>query len=1462
MTNFINANKDICRLDYLVGTLATAYKGAITSLVVKDFCMSDSGIITTLTGTILSIPAGNYEASLNQGGAELSRVVLRSGYFEFTADSNRIARARDLQIDILQSGRHIGTFLLKKEKAGGLYISAAELSEDLAGINLTRLTLPLHNKVGLLQKAEDIVSQIHSTKKDWASFSEKLNELSIDVFWSEPAAFYGAFDILSHFMLFAAERTGIAETSKPLSNYFDLLDLPVTNASDTVQLRTIAEIWLKTLSRSSIDLFPEARHAVAALRGLRKRLPDINPREVVRSLITSLKAKNASPPFLNSRILTPLDGLTSREEGELLSRFGERGQRLMAQVLSDAERRLIQGEVERALDLLADINGDIFDDRKAVAALFEVAEKDLSNASADAFAEVIAAFLAAADRLSGRALESVRISMPRILDKLIALGRPDVCEALLRGLGDIASTLLQQILLDPRIARSVLHSGHSGLITRYRDHLKQIVIPTSRPQGISSDTWAENVDPQHLELLARFVDLLMEGDERLESVLVHVIVNVAVSGVLIPDDRLFQRRISAYLNSPAMSGRFLLNYLLLERLPVYFNEVGATSRIRDYSTEIDSWGNDPIIYFLRKQVHVNASSHNVRLLEQVMRSWVENDASVLREVVPTDIYAQADPRLMERYSTVINRFFRSSGVRDEGGLHLGKLLEIPDETIAGRLRETGGEDDEAREKVGLACKLYKEIVRKYSLLSRDVAIDDVHDRFLSTIVRLDRLKAVVRSSKRTEPQESLYFKRHIAFGIPSVLGTYHEPKFDALSEMMRIGEDVPVLLQALISEIEEKGKTGTQSELEQWLASPAAAWAVLKAYGMQNVLIDEFAEVLKRSRLHLTQIIDVLKMWQKELAWMVSVLSRTFHGPLMEIIKNYPRDDFPEHIRKLDADSPDFAGKAADVVMRNLLNSIPGLVESDRFLESLVSVLRSRIAAGADGEQEAAEPPQLHEFYDIQAISLQDAIALAPELGSKAKNLIYLKEQGIPIPAGVVLPARHTRDYLFYTDQPGYPAILREAVKAIEMKTNEEFGGTVRPLFISVRSGSYPSMPGILSSILYCGMNEQTLEAFIRNTGNPGLGWDSYRRFIEYYGTAIYGLDIEFFEEIVREHRSSVSLGAGQPFDASQLGSLVGLYKSRLSAMRLQVPSDVYEQLRQCVRAVYSSWYSDRARQFRSATGTSEEWGTSVTLMEMVSGNQEGSGASVFFTRDPSTLEPAVYGETREGASGDELVSGRKYSRPLSRVQSAAGQKSLEDEDPGLFQLHQSLAGSVEDAFGKLPQEVEVTYTRDATGRRILSVLQTRRMEPGKQFSRSFDEICGMESRVIGHGIGANGGALSGVASFSTSPGAVERLGRESGVPVILIRKTANTDDVSLMPVIRGIVTASGGVTSHAAVLAHKFGLTAVVACADMKVARDEQDQPYALIGTTRVQEGAAISIDGMTGLVFSGTCFQLRDGA
>ncbi len=492
------------------------------------------------------------------------------------------------------------------------------------------------------------------------------------------------------------------------------------------------------------------------------------------------------------------------------------------------------------------------------------------------------------------------------------------------------------------------------------------------------------------------MDILEHGSERLRGVLVHVIANLLVSGLFIPDDRLFQRRVTAYLNSAAMRGDFLLNYLLLRMLPVYFHEVGAVSRIRDFSTEIDSWGNDPVIYFVRKQVHVNASNYNVRLIERVLASWVWNDPGLLQDAVPRDILESLAPEFFDKYSRVIRPLFESLGVVDADGLHFARLIDVPEEEFRKRLGE--GRLDEIPAKVMLMCRLYQEIVGKYSFASRESAHTDIMTSLSGYLERMRKNVGIARSPEKTAAQESLYFKRHIAFGIPSVLGTYHEPKFDAMAELLRDDAGISVLFEKIISDIRAREHDFSPAKASEWIHALAAASHVLKLHGLENRQVEELVEISEESRLCLSQAADLLRLWQKELAWQVDFFNRTFHKPVIAVLEQFPKEDLPEYLMNLDPSSPDFTNKAADIIIRDMLSSIPALVEADRIIEHLLGAIPARVEQGADDELDSGRADEDRLFFALHELDESDAMRLAPLLGSKAKNLAYHREAGVPRP--------------------------------------------------------------------------------------------------------------------------------------------------------------------------------------------------------------------------------------------------------------------------------------------------------------------------------------------------------------------------------------------------------------------------------------------------------------------------------
>jgi len=1449
--------KAICTLDYLVGTLATAYKGVISSLVIKDFCMVERESLTIFKGTIFSIPEGSYHASLMNEGIEISRGVLRAGYFELQADSSLIATAKNLQIDIVQNGRHIGTFLLKREKKDGFFISALELSEEIRDINFGFLTHPLSDKVGLSKKAEDVIAEILSTKQNWKKLSEQLNSFSKDLFWFDRKAYYLWFDVLVRWSLNACARIESDDMDKAVSNVLSLIELPIENEADREKLRFMVDAWLRSITESRVDLSAGLGHCRKVLSRVRELFPETDIAPALQVLVRSLIDRVNKTPALTEDILQKIKSVATSEDHILMRDYGESRKKEILESLSDAHISSDEKRFARVFEVIDSADSWLSKNRDMVTVFFDVIERNMTRDSAESLSGSFTELFIASRKLPADIYKTAIGNTVRLMRRLLGLGKLDVCEILFMHIEKLHDPLKTDIVLNTDMASTILEAGGENILGRYKSILEQILIPAPNIAGHSHDTWAEIANPLHLERLSKFLDILRLGSGPFKQILVRVICNIYAAGVFVPDDRLFQRDVSKYLNSVTMQDDFLLHYILLKKLPVYYHEVGATGRLRDDSTEIDSWGNDPILYFIRKQVHVNSSNHLIQVIEEVMKSWVYGDPEVLERFVPEEILKSLDSRLIVSYSSVIRPFFESTGVLDADGFHFEKIIAMSDDEIDHKIR-TLISSEEIRLKLILICRIYRELVNKYSLFSGKTEKEDIVFRITEYVLKLRHLKGIILSPEKTNPEESLYFKRHIAFGIPSVMGSYHEPKFDALGELLRIEEKCRSLIEAVITDIKIGGKDFSEREVRDWVIFISALNGLLELHGLSNFQIDEAVVILKENNLFMSQVIDLLKLCQREISRMVELLTWTFHRPLVEILEKFTGEELPEFLRGLDPGESNFINKAADIVMRAIMAGIAGFFELDGLINNFIDALNSRMGPGADELLKLSDRAgTTQNYFTLDGLSDTDAMASSPLIGNKAKNLIYLRNKRLIVPEGVVFPADKTQYYREYTGRENFRLVLQKAVNEIEERTGAVFGGKRRPLFLSVRSGSYISMPGILSSILYCGVNEETVHSFVADTNNPWLAWDSYRRFIEHYGTAVYDLDISIFEEIVDDFLREQGMTKKEDLSADQMSEIVRLQQRKLNQMKIEIPDDVYEQLKESVKAVYRSWFSERSLQFRRAMAISDHWGTAVALMQMIPGNDRDSGASVFFTRKPLSLDEGIYGDTKEMATGGELVYGRSVNRPIARQQALSGQTSLEETDPELFLMHEELARSIERAMRGLPQEVEATYTMTPEGKRIIYVLQTRNMEFFRGFTRRFDDICRMQSRIVGRGVGVYGGALSGVVTFSSSPEDVRDLIARTNLPVILLRREASTDDVSLMSDIDGIVTAAGGATSHAAVLAQKFRLTAIVGCSDMKIEAIAKNKSSARIGNFAFRESDHISIDGSTGLVYSGLCFS-----
>ena len=499
-------------------------------------------------------------------------------------------------------------------------------------------------------------------------------------------------------------------------------------------------------------------------------------------------------------------------------------------------------------------------------------------------------------------------------------------------------------------------------------------------------------------------------------------------------------------------------------------------------------------------------------------------------------------------------------------------------------------------------------------------------------------------------------------------------------------------------------------------------------------------------------------------------------------------------------------------------------------------------------------------------------------LGGKGANLAEMAKIGLPVPPGFTIPTSVCT--WFYANAETYPANLPEEVKAglahIEAITGKSFGDVADPLLLSVRSGARVSMPGMMDTVLNLGLNDATVRGLAAASGDARFAWDSYRRFIQMYADVVLGLDHYTFEEALELLKEDRGVTLDTELSAQDLEALVSQYKAKVEAgLGAPFPQDVHAQLWGAVGAVFGSWKSERARVYRRLNAIPEAWGTAVTVQAMVFGNMgDTSATGVAFTRDPATGERAIYGEYLLNAQGEDVVAGIRTPQYLTRAaRERAGAKaiSLEEALPETFGELVHVFDLLERHYRDM-QDIEFTVER---GR--LWMLQTRsgkrtarasirvavemaeeglitqaeaiaRVEPGaldQLLHPTLDPKAPRE--VLTRGLPASPGAASGTIVLDALT--AERR-KEQGQAVILVRTETSPEDIAGMHAAVGILTARGGMTSHAAVVARGMGRPCVSGAGSISV---DLIKRSIRIGPRTLAEGEIITIDGASGEVMAG---------
>jgi len=492
-------------------------------------------------------------------------------------------------------------------------------------------------------------------------------------------------------------------------------------------------------------------------------------------------------------------------------------------------------------------------------------------------------------------------------------------------------------------------------------------------------------------------------------------------------------------------------------------------------------------------------------------------------------------------------------------------------------------------------------------------------------------------------------------------------------------------------------------------------------------------------------------------------------------------------------------------------------------------------------------------------------------LGGKGANLAEMANLGVRIPPGFTISTEVCR---YYTARHEYPDDLeqqiKENLKKVEQATNRRFGSRQRPLLVSVRSGARISMPGMMDTVLNLGLNDASAEGLIQETNNPRFTYDAYRRLIQMFGSVVLGVPGEKFEQLIEKKKEAKGVQDDIELTGEDLKELTDEFKELTEKEKgIEFPQDSFEQLRMAIDAVFASWNNKRAISYRRINKIPEHWGTAVNVQTMVFGNMgDNSGTGVGFTRDPATGEKKLYGEYLINAQGEDVVAGIRTPQPFSTLEEKMPaiyaelvditeklERHYRDVQDFEFTIEKGTLFMLQTRTGKRTAQAAVKIASDMVEDGLIDKKEAlMRIKPAQLeqlLHRRIDPQAKLE--VLASGLPASPGAATGVVAF-TADRAVELV--EQGKKVILVRTETSPEDIHGMAVAEGILTARGGRTSHAAVVARGMGKCCVAGCEDIKV--NEKEKEFRVNGFM-FKEGDFISLDGNTGRVIKGKISTLE---
>lgn len=1009
------------------------------------------------------------------------------------------------------------------------------------------------------------------------------------------------------------------------------------------------------------------------------------------------------------------------------------------------------------------------------------------------------------------------------------------------------------------ISKAILKGDRAGLKRQLIRNISDLGFTPPGEVTIAGD-WQMVVDKSHVKHLRILLELISIDPKQNKDLLAFTVINLTRYGVFIADTDLFQKDVSSFLNAN-IKPVFVQSKHLLKMFPVFYHEIGAEGEIRDASTSLDemSQRKDRLIHFLRKQIHTESNNTHIILIERILRYWINLDPTPLQHMIPTDVWQslqETDPRDISQSETV-QEFLSEVGLSDQ------ELLALSWQRVELLFKQQS--DDFYLKRLRLLCYCHFLLKDKYNLDPYDIVKfltpfnffnakeqnrlrtslnrKDYESSIRQMLSYIGLMNSTILDPKITSAWENIYYKRHIAAGIPSMYGTYKEPKLEAMGMVFRLENVIRRLFERSIGQLNLEyinGKTLRRiiRILELYDNAMKQEMVTSDAFGSALGMLATLQHSLSVS---LDQYLDIFKLLKDSVNEIISEYYYRFydsalHHSFREETNRETREIFAEEFYR-------------DLLFKSFL--VQGL---DGFITRILDALaRMKVLFLPQDVQKlmAYDPDNL--FFHLY--SKNSRIENQVLLGSKAFFLKRMYQYEFPIPPGFVITTDLYRNREIINTHPDisseFDRLLKGNLSRMEQNTGLHFGDPQKPLLLSVRSGAPMSLPGAMDTFLNIGLTDEITERLSKRPNYGWTAWDCYRRLIQSWGMA-YGISRDDFDKVMIDFKQRYDVPQKTQFSPLQMREMVDEYKAVLKRHKIHLEQDPFLQLYTAIGHVLDSWNTERALLYREKLHIAQEWGTAVIIQKMVLGNISlNSGSGVLFTYADWHKESGIClnGDFTLCSQGEDVVAGLVHTLPISEAQRVQGHSaqdtSLEKDFPAIYQRLLRYVRQLIDERNYPHQEMEFTF--EGSSEEQLFILQTRNQVIQKSPDYKVLGSAACNLHPLGSGIGIGKGAINGILVITEDD--IARF-RDQGNALILVRPDTVPDDMPLLFECQGLLTSRGGVTSHAAVTATRLGLIGVVNCRDLVV---NEENSTCSIGDTQLKAGEKIALDATGGTIYLG---------